>query len=79
MNRRTELTAALTAIMNGVFGLLSAFDIYTPTPELITAVNGVLLPTALIFLGSRVARVEQSSKSAEMTVNRVEMTQSKER
>lgn len=64
MNGRTELTAGLTGIINGIFVVLQAFGIWQPTPELITSINGILIPIIMIFLGSRVSKVEAKADNA---------------
>lgn len=64
MNGRTEVTAAITAILNGVFGLLSAIGIWTVPPEVIGAINGVLGPMIIYFLANRVTKVENKADEA---------------
>jgi hypothetical protein len=58
MNGRTELTAALAGFINGIFGVVSALGIWTPAPELVASINGVLIPVIMIFLAARVTKVE---------------------
>lgn len=64
MNGRTEVTAAITAILNGLFGLLSALGIWSAPPELIGAVNGILGPMIIFFLANRVTKVENQAVHA---------------
>lgn len=64
MNGRTEITAAITAILNGVFGLLGALGIWSAPPELIGAINGVLGPMIIYFLANRVTKVENKADAA---------------
>lgn len=65
MNNRTELAAGFTGLLNSVFVILNATGAFHVTPEVIGAVNGVLLPTALYFLGNRVTRVETAANAAQ--------------
>jgi len=75
MNGKTELTAALTAIVNGVLGLLSAFGVINLDASVIANINGILVPMALLFLGNRVKKVENTGVATNHTVNRVEAAQ----
>lgn len=65
MNGRTELTAAITAILNGVFGVLDGLGIWQAPPELIAGINGVLGPLIIYFLAIRVTRVENAAGAAQ--------------
>lgn len=69
MNGRTELTAAITAFLNGVFGILSATGIWAVPPELIAGINGVLGPMIIYFLANRVTKVEDKADAAAVSAS----------
>ena len=75
MNGKTELTAALAAIINGVFGLLNAFGILHLDATVIANINGIMIPMALLFLGNRVTKVENTGVDTNRTAKRVEAAQ----
>lgn len=73
MTGRTELTAALTALINAVFGMLAATGIWNPGVELIASINGVMVPLITIFLAARVTKVESSATSAAISSQAAEI------
>lgn len=75
MNGKTEITAAITGIINGAFVILGSLGVIHLSPELISGINGFLMPLILIFLGNRVTRVEETTKTVEQTAARVEAAQ----
>lgn len=75
MNGKTEIAAALTGVINGLFVILNATGIFHLSPELIGGINGFMVPLILVFLGNRVSRVEETGKITEQTTARVEAAQ----
>jgi uncharacterized protein YqgC (DUF456 family) len=69
MNGRTEIAAAITGVLNGVFVLLNTTGLLHLSPELIGGINGFLVPLILVFLGNRVSRVETNAASAAVSAD----------
>jgi hypothetical protein len=60
---KTYVTAASGIILN----LLSAFHVFTPTAEQLTALNGAVILAAAVFLRMGVKKAEVAAKSAAPT------------
>lgn len=75
MNGRTELAAGLTAVLNGIFGILAALNIINLQPEIVASINGVMIPIVILFLGNRVTKVENTGLDTNRTAKRVEAAQ----
>lgn len=61
---RTELTASISALLNGVLGIAYYSGAHWATPELISGINGIATPLMMIFLGSRINKVQDTAASA---------------
>lgn len=54
------------------FDVLSAFHVYTLTPEQVTAVNGVAILGAAIFLRLGVHKAQKAAQGAQAAVEKVQ-------
>jgi hypothetical protein len=57
----------LTAGSGIVFNFLAAFNIFSPTPEQMTAINGALVLLTVIFLRMGVKKAQASAAKAEVS------------
>lgn len=64
MSNKTQLTAALMAMLNGVYTILNSFGLVTLPPDVVVNINGFLISMVFIFLGWKVDRTEAKATTA---------------
>lgn len=76
MTNRTQLTAALMALLNGVYTILNSLGIVTLPPDVVVNINGFLISMVFLFLGWKVDRAEEKATTAAVAATAAEANSS---